>query len=71
MILEIKKRGKENSISLVRRFNSALKRSGILLRAREMMFKQREKSEQIKKREALWKEAKKKEYERLKKLGKI
>ncbi len=71
MPVRVKKRGKESPLALVKRFNKAVKQSGILLRAKEIMFKQREKSEELKKEEALWRLEKKKEYERLKKLGKI
>jgi len=71
MALEIKKRGKESSVVLVRRFNRILKQSGILLRAREIRFQRRKKSEEMKKRAAMRREEKKKEYERLRKLGKI
>lgn len=71
MGLEVKKQERETSQNLIRRFTRSLQQSGILVRARKTRFKEREKSEQIKKRAALRREEKKKEYERLKKLGKI
>jgi len=71
MALEIKKEEKETSQSLIRRFQKRIQQSGILLRARKIRFKEREKSEQMKKRAALRREVLKKEYEKLKKLGKI
>ncbi len=71
MTLEVKKQNHETSQSLIRRFTKAIQQSGILLRARKVQFKEREKSEQMKKRAALRREEKKKEYERLKKFGKI
>lgn len=71
MALEIKKQPRETNQALIRRFNQALSESGILIRARKIRFKEKEKSEQMKKAAALRREEKKKEYERLKKLGKI
>lgn len=71
MSLEIKKEQKETSQALVRRFLRKIQESGILLRAREKRFREKPKSRQLKKRAALRREEIKKEYERLKKLGKI
>jgi hypothetical protein len=71
MALEIRKKEKETSQNLVRRFSYALQKSGILLRAREKAFKLREKSRQMKKRAALRREELKAKYEKLKKLGQI
>lgn len=70
MPLEIKKEGRETSQNLVRRFTKRMKQSGILLRARKIRFRQREKSHQMKKRSALRREQLKKEYEILEKMGK-
>lgn len=69
MSLEVKKQEKENSQNLIRRFGKKVKESGILRRARKTRFYNREKSRQMKKRSALRKEKKKKEYETLRKLG--
>jgi len=71
MALEVKKQEKETSQSLIRRFTRSIQRSGILLRARKIRFRGREKSRQMKKRAALRRTEIKKEYEKLKKLGKI
>jgi len=71
MALEIFKQERETSQSLVRRFQKRIQQSGLLLRARKIRFRQRRKSEQMKKRAALRREELKKEYEKLKKLGKI
>jgi len=71
MALEVKKQNRETNQSLIRRFTRSIQQSGILLRARRIRFKKREKSEQMKKRATLRREEKKKEYEKLKKLGKI
>ena len=69
MALEIRKQNRETSQSLIRRFTKRLQQSGILIRARRIRFRQRSKSRQMKKRAALRREEIKKEYERLKKLG--
>ncbi len=71
MVLEVKKQPKETTQSLIRRFTKNIQQSGILLEARKIQFKKREKSRQMKKRTALRREKLKKKYERLKKLGKI
>ncbi len=69
MPLETKRRDRETSQSLMRRFSRSLKRSGILIRARKLRFRQRKKSKQMKKRAALRREEMKKEYERKKRMG--
>jgi len=71
MALEIRKKERETSQNLIRRFSRRIQESGILLRARKIRFKERKKSEQMKKRAALRREELKKEYERLRKLGKL
>ena len=71
MVIEIKKKERETSQSLVRRFSSRLRKSGILLRMRRAQFFKRPKSNQLKKRAALRREELKKEYEKKKKLGKF
>jgi hypothetical protein len=71
MPLEILKQERETSQSLARRFQKRVQQSGLLLRARKIRFKERKKSEQMKKRAALRREELKKEYEKLKKLGKV
>jgi len=69
MPLQVKRQEKESSQSLVRRFLQKLRRSGILIEARKRQFRVRNKSKQLKKRSALRREAKKKEYEKIRKLG--
>jgi len=70
MSVEVKKQERESSQNLIRRFTRSIQRSGVLLRARKTRFKKKEKSEQMKKRAALRREEKRKEYEKLEKLGK-
>jgi ribosomal protein S21 len=71
MAIEVKRREKESLQSLLKRFTRAVKRSGILIKAREKMFKDRNLSKEKKKRKALRRELMRRYYERLKKLGKI
>ncbi len=71
MALKVKKREKETPQNLVRRFTRALQQSGILVQAREKAFKAREKSRSLKREAALRREAIKKKYRQLEKLGKL
>jgi len=70
-MLEIKKESRENPQSLARRFTKRVQQSGILLQARKGISRKRPKSRQAKKRAALRREELKKEYQKLRKLGKI
>jgi hypothetical protein len=71
MALEVKKQDKETSQSLLRRFSTGMKKSGILVRARSLRFKQRQKSPDMQKKEALRREELKIEYKRKEKSGKL
>jgi len=71
MALEIKKQERESIQSLVYRFNKSVQRSGILMRARKIRFRHREKSRDMRKKAALRREELKKEYEKIKKSGEI
>ena len=70
MALEIRKKERETSQSLVRRFTKSVQQSGILVRARKTRFRVRKKSDDMQKKAALRRMKMKKEYEILKKLGK-
>lgn len=71
MGLEVRRKEKESIQNLIKRFTKAVQKSGILIRARERMYKDRNISEEKKKRKALRREEMKKYYQRLEKLGKI
>jgi uncharacterized membrane protein YgaE (UPF0421/DUF939 family) len=71
MGLEIRKKEKETSQNLIRRFTKRVQQSGVLIQARKNMFKQRKKSDETKKRAALRREQLKKQYQILRKLGKL
>jgi ribosomal protein S21 len=68
--MKIQKQQRETSQSLVYRFTKAVQKSGVLIEARKRKFAKREKSENLKQRAALVREEKKKEFQKLKKLGK-
>ena len=71
MPLEVKKQNRETPQSLVRRFTRRVQQSGILLRAKKIRFREKPKSEQMKKRAALRREELRKEYERKQKMGEV
>jgi ribosomal protein S21 len=71
MTIEVKKQSGETNQALIRRFSKRIQQSGVLFRARKAQFRRRSKSRQMKKRAALRREEMKKEYEKLKKLGKL
>lgn len=71
MSLEVQKKEKETTQSLVRRFTQRVQKSGILRWVRMTQFYHRPKSNQMKKRAALRREELRKEYQRKKKLGEV
>jgi len=62
---------KETPQALVRRFVWKVQQAGILRWARKKAFRERPKSENLKREAALRREELRKKYEKLKKLGKI
>ena len=71
VIIEVKKNNNENAISLIRRFTKRMQGSGALRRVRSIRWSQRKPSTLKIKKSALVVLAKRKEYELLKKLGKL
>lgn len=69
MALEVKRKEKQSSRSLVRDFSKRVRKSGILVRAKKRKNVIREKSKQLKKRKALRKIEKVELYNKMKKLG--
>jgi len=69
--IQVIKTGGESNSSLMRRFSKRVQLSGNIKAARNLRYKQREKSELKKKKEALNRMAKRAHYARLKKLGKL
>ncbi len=70
-MIEVKKKDKETSESLIRRFSRRVQQSGVLMRARKVRFRNEEKSKSEKRDEALYKIKIRKEIDKLKKLGKF
>lgn len=70
-MIEVQKKENESTAGLIRRFSHKLQQSGNLARVRFLRFKKRPKTDLSKKKEAMWRIAKKKEIEHLRKLGKI
>ena len=69
MVLEVKRKERESNQGLTYRFLRGIQQSRILLRNRKARFRQPRKSEQALKTAALRREKLRKEYEKLKKLG--
>ncbi len=70
-MVEVHRREKETTGSLLRRFTRKVQQSRILLEARSHAFRSRPKSKAKKRKDAHKRDLKRKEYNRLRKLGKI
>lgn len=70
-MIQVQKKDRETSESLIRRFSRRVQQSGILIRARRSRFRSEEKSRQKKREEALYKVKIRKEIEKAKKMGKF
>ncbi len=71
MAVEVRKKEKETTASLLRRFSRRVQQSGVLLRARRTRFYEAPKSKRQKRIDALRRSIMQKEREKLIKLGKI
>ncbi len=70
-MIEVKKKEKETSESLIRRFSRRVQQSGVLVHARKVRFRADRKNKKEKREEALYKIKIRKEIDKLKKLGKF
>jgi len=70
-MIEVRKKEKESSENLIRRFSRRVQQSGVLMRARKSRFKLEEKSKMEKRKGAMYKEKVKKMVDKLKKMGKF
>lgn len=70
-MIQVKKKERETSESLIRRFTRRVQQSGILITARKSRFRSEDKSKREKRNEALYKIKIRKQIDRLKKLGKF
>ena len=69
--IEIKKNGGENNASLLRRFSRRVQESGTIPKMKSLRYNDRPKSKLSLKKNALKKLGRRKEVEKLKKLGKF
>ncbi len=70
-MIQVTKKKKESTLSLLKRFTRKTRQSGILMRFKKNRFTERPKSALSKKREALNKIKKRAEINKLYKMGKI
>lgn len=70
-MIEARKKDRETTESLMRRFSRRIQQSGVLVHARRTRFRNEEKSKREKRQEALYKVKIRKEIDKLKKLGKF
>jgi ribosomal protein S21 len=70
IVIEIKKNQTENAASVIRRFSRRVQESGIIQRVKGRRYHERPQTKLAQKASALKRLTRKKEFERLKKLGK-
>ena len=69
--VEVSKNQNESNTSIIRRFTKRVQDAGVLKRARSLRYSKRKPSPYAKKKSALSKLSKRKEFEKLKRLGKV
>lgn len=70
-MIEVKKKDRETSESLIRRFSRRVQQSGVLVQARKTRFRNEEKSKREIRQGAMYKEKVRKIADKLKKMGKF
>ena len=70
-MIEVKKKERETSESLIRRFSRRVQQSGVLVQARKTRFRKDEKSKREIREGAMYKAKVKKVVDKLKKMGKF
>lgn len=70
-MIEVKKKNRETSESLIRRFSRRVQQSGVLMYARKSRFRKFEKSKTEMREGAMYKAKVRKVVDRLKKMGKF
>lgn len=70
-LIEVKKNPNENNASVLRRFSRKVQESGVIRKVKGMRYNERKESKVKTKKSTLKKMARRKEVERLKKLGKM
>ena len=69
MSVEVRKKPRESTSAMLRRFTRKVQLSGVLLSARKARFQKRKRSRSLRKKDALYRERVKKERETKDKLG--
>lgn len=69
MVIEVKRRERENPRSLLRRFTRRIQQSGLLIRARKARFREKERTKRERRTSALRRTRIGKEKEKLRKMG--
>ena len=70
-MVEVEKKDKETSESLIRRFSRRMQQSGVLMKARKGRFASKKKTRRELREDALYRQKMKKEIDKLKKMGKF
>ncbi len=70
-VIEVARSGNESDLSFIRRFSKKVQESGVLMRVRKLRFNEREESKAKRKKSALRNITRRKELEKLRKLGKL
>ncbi len=70
-VIEVKKNNNENNSSILRRFSRRIQESGIIQKVKNNRYNERKESKLKVKKSALKRIGKRKEIEKLRKLGKI
>lgn len=70
-MIEVKKKDRESSESLIRRFSRRVQQSGVLMQVRKSRFRVEEKTRRQMREGAMYKEKVKKVVNKLKKMGKF
>lgn len=68
-MVEVEKKEKETSESLIRRFTRQIQQSGVLPKARKLRFLQKKKTKRELREDAIYRSKVKKEVDKLKKMG--
>jgi len=69
MSVEVKKKPKESVSAMLRRFSRKVQLGGILLEARKSRFRERKRSRNLRRKDAVYRERIKKEREKMEKMG--
>ncbi|MDA3814794.1 MAG: hypothetical protein PF549_00295 [Patescibacteria group bacterium] len=70
-MVEVEKKDKETSESLIRRFSRRMQQSRVLMKARKGRFLTKKKTKRVLRDDALYRQNMKKEVDKLKKMGKF